>query len=66
MSKLNSCGFNLSCVECYGGGLWHTWFDRDLKLGGKIIYKDENSIIKEKLISIPKSIAKIINLAPHL
>ena len=53
-------------MECYGGGLWHTWFDRDLKLGGKIIYKDENKVIKEKLLTIPKSVAKIINIAPHL
>lgn len=53
-------------MECYGGGLWHTWFDRDLKLGGKIIYKDEDHCIKQKLLTIPKSIAKVVNLAPHL
>ena len=52
----------------YGGGLWHTWFDRDLILAGKVVYEDSKNTKKytSKLWRSKKALLKIPNLAIHL
>lgn len=53
-------------VECYGGGLWHTWFDRDLGISGRVFLRKESGGIEQKLIKIDRAILRVPNLAIHL
>jgi len=60
-------------VECYGGGLWHTWFDRDLSLSGRVFCRrnldnddDGAEFIEQRLIKIDRPILRVPNLAIHL
>ncbi|KAL7674671.1 hypothetical protein ACOME3_000947 [Neoechinorhynchus agilis] len=48
----------------YGGGLWHTWFDKDLGLAGRVFVRNGTKI-DSKLVSNNKPIAKIASLAIH-
>lgn len=54
-------------AECYGGGLWHTWFDRDLGLSGRVYVRQaDGRTIVQKLIKIDRAVLRIPNLAIHL
>ena len=43
ISKLTSCDFAQLAIQTYGGGLWHTWFDRTLSIAGRVIVKNEDT-----------------------
>jgi aspartyl aminopeptidase len=53
-------------VEPYGGGLWDTWFDRELSLAGRISYIDQQGNLQHQLIDLKRPIAIIPSLAIHL
>ena len=58
--------FTQLAVEPYGGGLWHTWFDRDLGLAGRVVLKDHKDKVEERLINLSKPLLRIPSLAIHL
>ncbi|CEP60669.1 aspartyl aminopeptidase LALA0_S01e16270g [Lachancea lanzarotensis] len=69
ISKKTNEKYDLVGVECYGGGIWHSWFDADLSIAGRVVYREDTANgyqLISKLVDLKKPLLKIPTLAIHL
>ncbi|XP_038077406.1 aspartyl aminopeptidase-like isoform X3 [Patiria miniata] len=64
-SKKVKSGYLGVGVECYGGGIWNSWFDRDLTVAGRVLVQ-EDSRVRHRLVFIQRPILRVPNLCIHL
>jgi aspartyl aminopeptidase len=53
-------------VEVYGGALLNPWFDRDLSIAGRLVYRNKRQQLKQTLVDFRRPVAIIPSLAIHL
>ncbi|KAI8097377.1 peptidase M18 [Halteromyces radiatus] len=66
ISKKEQTGYLEVGVQLYGGGIWHTWFDRNLGLAGRVMVQQNDGTFRHTLVRIHKPILNVPTLAIHL
>ncbi|SOC51977.1 aspartyl aminopeptidase [Blastococcus aggregatus] len=61
-SDVRQAGYRLVGVEPYGGGLWHTWLDRELTVAGRVALRGGATA----LVRLPGAPLRFPSLAIHL
>ena len=59
---VRQAGYRLVGVEPYGGGLWHTWLDRELTVAGRVALRGGSTA----LVRLPGAPLRFPSLAIHL
>lgn len=65
-SASSKSGYLMVNVQTYGWGLWHTWFDRDLSVAGRVILKGNDGSFLHKLVKVERPLLRVPTLAIHL
>ncbi|KAG0166283.1 hypothetical protein DFQ28_006501 [Apophysomyces sp. BC1034] len=66
VSKKENAGYLEVGVQLYGGGIWHTWFDRDLGIAGRVMVQHQDGSFRHTLVRVNKPILRVPTLAIHL
>jgi aspartyl aminopeptidase len=61
-NDVRQAGYRLVGVEPYGGGLWHTWLDRELTVAGRLALRGGATA----LVRLPGAPLRLPSLAIHL
>ncbi len=59
-------GWRTLRVEVYGGALWNSWLDRDLRLAGRLAVVEPDGGVRTVLVDTVEGIARVPQLAIHL